>query len=115
MLDILICEGKDMSEPKVDLLEMDSLCRAAGCLKVLAHPARLRIVDILMQGSYAVHQIAAMCGLPAHQTCEHLRLMLGHGLLGSERHGRTVFYKIANPNLPDILECIRRNCGAKTE
>jgi ArsR family transcriptional regulator, zinc-responsive transcriptional repressor len=104
-----------MSEPKIELLEMDNLCKAATCLKVLAHATRLRIVDILMQGSYPVHQIAAMCGLPAHQTCEHLRLMLGHGLLGSQRKGRTVYYSIANPNLPGILACIRRNCGAARE
>lgn len=94
-----------------DLLEMESLDQAAGCLKVLAHAVRLRIVDILMQGSFPVHEIARMCDLPAHQTCEHLRLMLGHGLLSSQRKGRTVYYQIANPNLPGILDCIRRNCG----
>lgn len=94
-----------------DLLEMGSLEKAASCLKVLAHPHRLRIVDILMQGEFAVHQIARMCDLPAHQTCEHLRLMLGHGLLASCRKGKAVFYRIAAPQLPGILQCIRKNCG----
>jgi len=99
---------------QLDLLEMDSLCKAATCLKVLSHPARLRIVDILMQGSYPVHEIARLCSLPAHQTCEHLRMMLGHGLLGSRRDGRTVLYNIANPNLPGIIECIRKNCNGNS-
>lgn len=95
---------------KPNLLEMDVLCVAAECLKVLAHPVRLRIVDALMQGEFPVHEIARLCDLPAHQTCEHLRLMQGHGLLASQRKGRAVFYRILKPNLPGILECIRRNC-----
>ena len=95
----------------VSLLPMESLTAAAVCLKVLAHPVRLRIVDLLMQGEFPVHQIARLCDTPAHQTCEHLRLMQGHGLLSAKRRGRAVFYAIASPNLPGVLECIRRNCG----
>ena len=93
-----------------DLLPMGSLEAAAGCLRVMAHPIRLRIVDILMQTALPVHDIAQLCELPAHQTCEHLRLLKGYGLLDSERRGRTVFYKIRNPRLPMLLECIRKTC-----
>ncbi|MFB3891694.1 MAG: ArsR/SmtB family transcription factor [Phycisphaerae bacterium] len=98
---------------KIDLLDLDALCKAATCLKVLAHPARLRIVDILMQGSFPVHRIAELCQLPPHQTCEHLRMMLGHGFLSSRRDGRQVLYGIAAPQLPGILQCIRSNCAAR--
>jgi len=96
---------------KLKLLETQDLCRVAECLKVLAHPVRLRIVDILLQGEFPVHRIAEMVNLPPHQACEHLRLMQGHALLTSRRQGRTVYYRVANPNLPGIMECIRRNCG----
>ena len=41
---------------------------------------------------------------------KHLRLLKGHGLLGSVRKGRTVFYRIASPQLPGLIQCIRRNC-----
>ena len=37
----------------VDLLPIESLEEAAECLRVLAHPMRLRIVDILMQGAFS--------------------------------------------------------------
>jgi len=101
-----------MSKPRVKrLLPMEALCQAAQCLKLLAHPARLRIVDILMRGKFPVREIAELCQLPPHQTCEHLRLMQGHGLLSSSRKGRAVYYRIVSPNLPGVLECIRRNCG----
>lgn len=100
----------NMIEPK-DLLPSEFLEAAAECLKVMAHPVRLRIGDILMQGRFPVHEIAQMCDLPPHQTSEHLRLLKGHGLLGSDREGRTVYYKIVDPRLPGLLRCIRSACG----
>ena len=97
-------------DTKVELLGQTFLDEAAECLKVLAHPARLRMVDILMQGRFAVHQIAEMCDLSPHQACEHLRLLKGHSLLASQRSGRTVYYRIADPRLPALLNCIRSAC-----
>jgi DNA-binding transcriptional ArsR family regulator len=87
----------------LNLLPVEFLGQAAECLKVLGHPVRLRIVDILMQGEFPVGEIAEMCELPPHQTCEHLRLLKGHGLLRSERRGRSVFYQINDPRLPRLL------------
>ena len=95
---------------KVKLIDFDKLCRAADCLKVMAHPVRLRIVNILMQGEFAVKEIAEMCETSANQTCEHLRLLRGQGLLESERRGRTVYYKILSPRLPALLGCITKHC-----
>lgn len=93
-----------------DLLPADALEQAAECLKVMAHPVRLGIVDILMQGQFTVAQVAAICKVRPHQMCEHLRLLKGHGLLDSHRRGRQVFYRIANPRLPGLIKCIRSTC-----
>ena len=100
---------------KTELLPFDMLERAAECLKVMAHPLRLRIVNVLMQGEFAVHQIAEMCGSSQSQTCEHLRLLKGHDLLSSERRGRAVYYSIKSPQLPSLLECITKNCNMSKE
>lgn len=94
------------------LLPSRILVQATECLKVMAHPVRLRIVDILMQGEFPVHEIAALCQLPTAQTSEHLRLLQGRGLLAAQRRGRRVFYQIASPQLPALLNCIRHTCGA---
>ncbi len=96
-------------------LPEDALCKIAECLKVLAHPIRLMMVDLLMQGEYPVNRIAELCGLPPHQTCEHLRLMQSHGLLAGIRRGRSVYYRVAAPGLPDIMACIRKNCGQASD
>ncbi len=94
----------------MNLLPMDFLTGAAECLKVMAHPARLRMVEILMQGEFPVHHIARLCDLPPAQACEHLRLMKSHGLLASTRRGQVVHYRIATPHLPGLLACLRQNC-----
>ena len=91
----------------IDLLPVSVLEGAAECLKVLAHPVRLRIVDILMQGDFQVGEIAELCDVRPHQASEHLRLLKGHGLLQSSRDGRSVFYRIADARLPGLLTCIR--------
>ena len=96
---------------KLDLLPRELLEGAADCLKVMAHPVRLRIVNVLMQGEFAVHEIADLCETSPNQTCEHLRLLRGHDLLASERRGKTVYYIIKSPQLPSLLNCISKHCG----
>ncbi len=102
-----------MDQQALDLLPTETLQGAAECLKTLGHPARLRIVDILMQGDFPVHEIARLCELPPHQACEHLRLLQSHGLLESRRRGRAVYYRIADPRLPQLLQCIRSVCESQ--
>jgi len=94
----------------LDLMPFESLENAAECLKVLGHPIRIRMVEILTQGEFPVHEIADLCQLPPHQACEHLRILKSHGLLTSHRRGRPVYYEIADPRLPRLLDCIRSTC-----
>lgn len=96
---------------KLDLLPLEMLENAADCLKVMAHPVRLRIVNVLMQGEFPVHEIADLCETTPNQACEHLRLLRGQDFLTSQRRGKTVFYKIKSPQLPSLLKCISKNCG----
>ena len=100
----------ELDTKKIDFLPDDMLEAAAECLKVMAHPVRLRMVNLLMQGEFAVHEIAELCRTSPNQTCEHLRLLKSHGFLSSERRGRTVYYKITSPQLPGLIQCIRKNC-----
>jgi DNA-binding transcriptional ArsR family regulator len=68
------------------------------------------MIQILMQGGFPVHEVAELCRVPPHQACEHLRLLKAHGLLKSNRKGRAVYYEIADPRLPRLLDCIRAAC-----
>ncbi len=97
---------------ELDLPADDLLEEAAECLKVMGHPVRLKIVSILTQGEFAVHEIAELCGVSANQTCEHLRLLKSYRYLSSQRRGRTVYYKIVSPRLPRLITCITTSLGS---
>lgn len=96
---------------KAKLTPLSALEQAAECLKTLAHPHRLRIVQMLLQGRYTVGELAEACEIPSHMASEHLRLMQRCGFLTSEREGRKAFYQIAEPHLESILCCIEERFG----
>ena len=79
---------------------------AAECLKTLAHPVRLRIVHLLLNGRYTVGEIAEDCEVLDNVASEHLRLLQRCGFLGSERDGRRVYYHVAEPHLEQLMACI---------
>jgi len=94
-----------------DLIDLDALGHAAECLRTLAHPHRLRIVEVLLGGRYTVGELAESCGIPSHMASEHLRLMQRCGFLASEREGRTVYYSVVEPHLANIMNCIADRFG----
>lgn len=54
-----------MAGKKLRLTELGALGQAAECLRILAHPHRLRIIQMLLQGSYTVGELAEAC-----RTCQ---------------------------------------------
>ncbi|MFH2000334.1 MAG: metalloregulator ArsR/SmtB family transcription factor [Planctomycetota bacterium] len=97
------------------LIKLEALAEAAECLRSLAHPVRLRIVEVLLQKDVTVGDLAEVCGTAPHVTSEHLGKMRDKGLLKSERRGRCIYYSIANPGLQGILSCVDRNFGSQKE
>ncbi len=100
-----------MATSKLNLTELEALSEAAECLRTLAHPHRLRMVQMLLQGDFPVGELAEACGLPSAMASEHLRLMQRCGFLTSEKNGRQVFYRVAEPHLKQILGCIESRFG----
>ncbi len=100
---------KNSRGPKLTSLE--SLGQAAECLKTLAHPHRLRIVQMLLGGRYTVGELAEACEIPSHMASEHLRLMQRCGFLDVEKSGRCVYYTVAEPHLAKIMACIEDRFG----
>ena len=95
----------------VELIPLEALQQAADCLKTLAHPHRLRMVQMLLRGRYTVGELAEGCGIPSHMASEHLRLMQHTGLLTSKKEGRKAYYEIAEPHLENIMTCIEARFG----
>lgn len=88
------------------MTSLEGMEEAAKCLKTLAHPHRLRMVQLLLQGEYTVGELAKSCGIQSHMASEHLKLMERCGLLSNRREGRKIFYKVTEPHLANIMACV---------
>lgn len=102
------------SRAKPKLIPLEALDQAAECLRTLAHPHRLRMVQMLLGGRYAVGELAEACEIPSHMASEHLRLMQRCGFLSCEKEGRFAYYTIAEPHLADIMQCVEGRFGGKS-
>lgn len=90
-------------------LSIQTLQHAANVLRVLAHPHRLKIVDLLMDQNLTVGQLAQSLDLAPNAVSQHLNHMRAHGILEAQRDGRSVFYHVINPNALNVIQCIRRH------
>ncbi len=90
---------------------LESLTQAAECLRVLAHPHRLRMIQMMLAGRFTVGELAQACELPTAMASEHLRLMQRCGFLSSDKEGRKVFYRVADPHIKNLMKCVEDRCG----
>jgi DNA-binding transcriptional ArsR family regulator len=75
-------------------------------LKAMAHPVRLRIVELLQAREMCVNDIVE--ALPSKQafTSQQLNMMKDKGILGRRRNGTRVYYQIKNERMTKLLYCI---------
>jgi ArsR family transcriptional regulator len=85
-----------------------ALSRAAEAIKLLGHPERLKIVEVLELNEATVSEIQEQLGLPQAIVSQHLAKMRGHGIVAAERDGVHVYYRVVEPKVRHILECIRK-------
>ncbi len=103
----MVEKSKTKSKSKaIPAFDPTAFSEAAECLKTLAHPVRLRMVQLLLRGRYTVGELAEDCGVPDNVASEHLRLLQRCGLFTSEREGRRVYYRVAEPHLQKIMTCV---------
>jgi ArsR family transcriptional regulator len=98
--------------PNARRLTAEALRRAAKILKLLAHPQRLRIVEILeREQEVPVYALIEETGFPQAVVSQHLNQMRRISLLSAERRGKEVWYSITDPRALSILHCICTHCS----
>jgi len=92
-------------------LKPEALQRASEILKMLAHPQRLRIIEILeREQEVPVYALIEETGFPQAVISQHLNQMRRIGLLTARRQGKEVWYSITDPRALSILNCICTHC-----
>lgn len=93
------------------LTDLESLRLAAECLRTLAHPHRLRMIQMLLRGEYTVGELAAACEIVPHMASEHLRKMQQCGFLDHRKDGQKRYYFVIEPHLENIMVCVEQRFG----
>jgi len=91
------------------MLDKKILLKASQCLKTMAHPARLKIADVLSRGERNVKELSELCRTPHNQICEHLKLMRHCGLVKQRKEGHFVYYSLCGDKLKALLSCVKNN------
>jgi len=95
----------------LDKMAPEAVGQAAEMLKQLAHPARLRMVDLLhTEGELPVCDITDYLGIAQATTSQHLNQMRRMGLLKAERRGKAVWYSMGDDLPISLLNCICNCC-----
>jgi len=80
----------------------------ANLFKGLAHPVRVRVLEVLAAGSdVSVTDLLADTGLEASHLSQHLSVLRRHNLVIAERRGSQVFYRLAYPQVANLLTVAR--------
>ncbi len=92
-------------------LNPESLERAAGMLKAIAHPVRISIMGCLEDGKKrTVTEIHKQLGIEQSTASHHLGILKDKGVLASKREGKNTWYFLKHENLKTILNCVSSCC-----
>lgn len=82
----------------------------ANLFKALAHPARIRILELLAaapESTLAVSYLLTETGLEASHLSQHLATLRKHKVVTSVRSANSVTYRLAHPMIAELLAIAR--------
>jgi DNA-binding transcriptional ArsR family regulator len=83
----------------------------ARILKVVAHPARLAILDLLREGEQCVCHMEANLGYRQAYISQQLAVLREAGLIEDRREGWNSFYRVADPRIYLVVDAVRAITG----
>jgi len=90
---------------EIPLLAPDQAADLAAVFKILASDTRLRLLHALHKGGEVrVSDLAAEIGVSQQSISNQLQRLLDRGILGARRAGTSVYYHIADPCVPALLQ-----------
>ena len=77
----------------------------AEFFRALAHPARIRILEVLSEtAEQSVQALQARLALDQPVVSQQLAKLRAHGIVVSRKEGTTVLYALADPRIADLLK-----------
>ncbi len=76
----------------------------ADFFKTLAHPARIRVLELLRDGERSVGELIPEVGLEASHLSQQLGILRRANVLQARKEGSTVRYSVTDPRIFELLE-----------
>ena len=93
-------------------IQADKLLAAVNMLKVIAHPVRLAIVDLLTENErMTVIEIQEALNLEQAIASQQLTLMEDKGVLNAAKVGRNKYVSLRFPKMKNIVNCLENCCN----
>lgn len=80
----------------------------AQFFRALAHPARIRILEILVRGGRTVQELQDALALEQPLVSQQLAVLRHQGIVTAQKEGSSVRYALRDPLVGDLLDVARR-------
>jgi DNA-binding transcriptional ArsR family regulator len=80
----------------------------AQLFRVLGHPVRIRVLELLSDGERTVGDLQAELSLDSSGTSQHLAALRQQGILESRRAGTSTYYRLRDPRVSQLLAVARQ-------
>jgi len=85
----------------------DRIKKASYCLKALAHPIRLEIIQALKEGPLCVADIEEIVGSTQSNVSQHLALLRERNIVQYKRDKNQIYYYVNNWRIFQLLSLVR--------
>ena len=75
----------------------------AELFRTLGHPARIRVLELLIERDRAVHDLLSELDIEASNLSQQLAVLRRAGLVAKRREGGDVLYSLLIPQVRDLL------------
>ncbi|MFD8008761.1 ArsR/SmtB family transcription factor [Streptomyces sp. NPDC058955] len=80
----------------------------AEFFRMLGHPVRIRVLELLQDGPMAVRELLAAIEVEPPALSQQLAVLRRSGIVTSTRDGATVVYTLAGGDVTELLQAARR-------
>jgi len=80
----------------------------AEFFKALAHPVRIRILEILRGGEHSVQELQGLLDLDQPLVSQQLAILRAKNVVTARKEGTTVRYAVGDPAVGELLDVARR-------
>jgi DNA-binding transcriptional ArsR family regulator len=94
---------------QIDLKPLDKQIQV---FKLLTHPARIAILNILRDGEHCVCHMEAHLGFRQSYISQQLAVLREAGLIQDRRDGWNIFYRVVNPDIFEVLDAVQKLTGS---